>query len=129
MKLQPQHSKPHQRRRQPVRLTEVSRLAEVEPVEEPLKCVWSGYPNYDRDCRSRIPASVVVKAWQRDMQLNRSVEGFFHFAWRNGVWLAFGLKDGNVRGVYCPTHCSERQSREVQVEDRRTAEPVGIALH
>jgi hypothetical protein len=91
--------------------------AESEPselAEEPMKCVWSGYPHYDRDCRSRIPASVVIRAWQREMQLKDTVEGFFYFSWRNGVWLAFGLRDGRVRGVYCPTHCSERDSREVQ---------------
>jgi hypothetical protein len=100
-------------------------------AEEPLKCVWSGYPHYDRDCRSRIPASVVVKAWQREMQLKGTVEGFFYFAWRSGVWLAFGLQDGGVRGVYCPTHCSERDSRETQEEDRedrRADGPTGIAL-
>jgi hypothetical protein len=101
-------------------------LALVDPaagaVEEPMKCVWSGYPDYERDCRSRIPASVVVKAWQREMQLEGTQEGFFHFAWRNGVWLAFGAQDGSVRGVYCPTHCSERESRGVQVQDRRAGQ-------
>jgi hypothetical protein len=97
-------------------------------VTEPLKCVWSGYPVHDRDCRSRIPASVVAKAWQREMQLKGKVEGFFHFKWRNGVWLGYGLSDGGVRGVYCPTHCSERASRDVRVEDRRTDQPAGAAL-
>jgi hypothetical protein len=100
----------------------------LDAVEEPLKCVWSGYPNYDRDCRSRIPASVVIKAWQREMQLKGTVEGFFYFAWRSGVWLAFGLPDGGVRGVYCPTHCSERDSREVDDEEPRVHRPSGIAL-
>jgi hypothetical protein len=71
----------------------------------------------------------VVKAWQRDQQTKGTVEGFFRFTWRNGVWLAFGVKDGGVRGVYCPTHCSERASREVRVEDRRGHQPTGIALH
>jgi hypothetical protein len=101
---------------------------EPETAEEPLKCVWSGHPHYNRDCRSRIPASVVIKAWQREMQIKGTLEGFFHFSWRSGVWLAFGLKDGRVRGVYCPTHCSERESRGVQVEDRRSSRPAGIAL-
>jgi hypothetical protein len=104
---------------------------EVEPLDvadEPMRCVWSGHPHYDRNCRSRIPASVVVKAWQRDMQLKGTVEGFFYFAWRSGVWLAFGLKDGRVRGVYCPTHCSERDSRETQEELRTADRPTGIAL-
>jgi hypothetical protein len=105
--------------------------ATEEPVDaaaEPLKCVWSGYPNYDRDCRSRIPASIVVKAWQREMQLKGTVEGFFYFTWRSGVWLAFGLPDGGVRGVYCPTHCSERDSREAVVEQPLVHRPSGIAL-
>jgi hypothetical protein len=81
-------------------------------IDEPMKCVWSGYPHYDRTCRSRIPASVVAKAWQREMQLKGTVEGFFYFSWRSGVWLAYGTPDGHVRGVYCPTHCSERDARD-----------------
>ena|ERR1700722_8922209 len=102
----------------PVRLTEVPPCAADEvlspraPAEDPMKCVWSGYPSYERTCRSRIPASVVVKAWQRERQLKGSQEGFFNFSWRSGVWLAFGAQDGSVRGVYCPTHCSERDARE-----------------
>jgi hypothetical protein len=129
MKPERHHSEPYHQRPKPTRLTEVTPpdVAE-EPTEEPMRCVWSGYPNYDRDCRSRIPASVVVKAWQREMQLKGTVEGFFYFAWRNGVWLAFGLQGGGVRGVYCPTHCSERDSRDVQVEDRTTDQPMGIVL-
>jgi hypothetical protein len=108
-------------------------LTAVKPASdavaaEPLKCVWSGYPAHDRACRSRVPASVVAKAWQREMQLDGKVEGFFYFKWRNGVWLGYGLADGGVRGVYCPTHCSERDSREVCVEDRRTDQPAGAAL-
>lgn len=101
--------------------------AERLDAEEPLKCVWSGFPNYDRSCRSRIPASVVVRAWQREMQLKGVEEGFFYFSWRSGVWLAYGLSDGRVRGVYCPTHCSERDSRETQ-EVVATDRPAGIAL-
>lgn len=102
--------------RQPARLRSVE-AGPAEAPEEPLKCVWSGYPAYERDCRSRIPASVVIKAWQREMQLKGTVEGFFNFKWRNGVWLAYGLEEGGVRGVYCPTHCSERDSRGAQGED------------
>ncbi|MFZ1155766.1 MAG: hypothetical protein WAN93_12775, partial [Solirubrobacteraceae bacterium] len=119
------NSQPHFQRPRPPHLTEVK---PPEVVDEPRKCVWSGYPNYDRDCRSRIPATVVVKAWQREMQLKGTVEGFFYFSWRNGVWLGFGVKDGAVRGIYCPTHCSERDSRDAQVEDRPTHQPVVIAL-
>jgi hypothetical protein len=124
MKSERHHGKPHRKQPLPAYPTEVK----PDAGEELLKCVWSGYPHYDRDCRSRIPTSVVVKAWQREMQLKGTVEGFFYFAWRSGVWLAFGLQDGGVRGVYCPTHCSERDSREVQEDDREADGPMGIAL-
>jgi hypothetical protein len=97
-------------------------------ADEPLKCVWSGFPHYDRSCRSRIPASVVRKAWSREMQLKGTEEGFFYFSWRSGVWLAYGLRDGGVRGVYCPTHCSERDSRDSSEEAEAANRPVGIAL-
>jgi hypothetical protein len=98
------------------------------PAEDQMKCVWSGYPSYARDCRSRIPASVVVKAWQRERQLQGTEEGFFNFSWRSGVWLAFGAKDGTVRGVYCPTHCSERDARETQEEESQGDGPAGASL-
>lgn len=78
---------------------------------ELVKCVWSGYPNYDDPCRSRIPIAVVVEAWEREMTLNGTLEGFFHISWSDGVWLAYGLRDGGVRGVYCPDHRSERDAR------------------
>ncbi|HTA14705.1 MAG TPA: hypothetical protein VK781_07595 [Solirubrobacteraceae bacterium] len=125
MKPERHHSDSHDPQPGRVRLREAKPL---EVSEEPMKCVWSGYPNYDRDCRSRIPASFVIKAWQREMQLKGTIEGFFYFGWRNGVWLAFGQRDGGVRGIYCPTHCSERDSRGAQVEDRPTRRPMGIAL-
>ena len=123
--MKPPHSEPHPPQPRSRHLTEVK---PSEPTPEPLKCVWSGYPRNDRDCRSRIPASVVIKAWQREMQLNGTVEGFFNFTWRHGEWLAYGLRDGGVRGIYCPTHRSERESRGVQITDRRAAPPPGTAL-
>jgi hypothetical protein len=97
-------------------------------ANEPMKCVWSGYPSHDRDCRSRIPASVVVKAWHREMQLKGTSEGFFNFSWRNGVWLAYGTPDGGVRGVYCPTHCSERSARDGGDDEPPSGLSTGIAL-
>ncbi|HEY5192390.1 MAG TPA: hypothetical protein VIJ39_00785 [Solirubrobacteraceae bacterium] len=129
MKQQRQHSEPHSPKSRWRHLTEASSL-EASPAgaTEPLKCVWSGYPHYDRDCRSRIPASVVVKAWQREMQLNGAIEGFFNFEWRHGVWLAYGSRDGGVRGIYCPTHRSERDSRDVCVQDRRIDQSVEATL-
>jgi hypothetical protein len=115
----------HTRPPRPLRLAEASPSTRAQrstptlteqagsaPAAQRLKCVWSGYPHYERDCRSRIPTSVVVKAWQRERQLEGTVEGFFNFTWRSGVWLAFGSQDGGVRGVYCPTHRSERDARE-----------------
>jgi hypothetical protein len=123
--MMPPHSEPHSPHPRSRHLTEVR---SSEPTPEPLKCVWSGYPHNDRDCRSRIPASVVIKAWQREMQLKGTVEGFFNFTWRHGEWLAYGLRDGGVRGIYCPTHRSERESRGVQITDRRTDPPRGLAL-
>jgi hypothetical protein len=122
---QDNHDHPRVQRAEPSGQINAVRL---EPVEEPLKCVWSGFPTYDRSCRSRIPASVVVKAWQREMQLKGAVEGFFNFSWRSGVWLGYGLEDGGVRGVYCPTHRSERDSRETQEEAPPADRPMGIAL-
>lgn len=96
----------------------------AEAGNEPMKCVWSGYPDYNRDCRSRIPATVVVKAWHREIQLKGTVEGFFYFTWRHGRWLAYGLQDGKVRGVYCPTHCVDRDSRDTQGEERGEDPPL-----
>jgi hypothetical protein len=116
MKLQRQHSERDDRRLGP------TRVGSPEPrvrAEQPMKCVWSGYPDYNRDCRSRIPASVVVKAWHREIQLKGTVEGFFYFSWRSGVWLAYGLEDGGVRGVYCPTHCVDRDTRGSQGAEPR----------
>jgi hypothetical protein len=97
-------------------------------AEDPMKCVWSGYPSYERDCRSRIPASAVVKAWQRERHLKGTEEGFFNFSWRSGVWLAFGARDGTVRGVYCPTHCSERDARGAQDGDPQGDGPAEASL-
>lgn len=104
------------------------RLQPVAAAEEPLKCVWSGFPGNERSCRSRIPVSVVVRAWHREMQLGGVQEGFFRFSWRSGVWLGYGLSDGGVRGVYCPTHCSERESRGAQEQGPVAGRATGMAL-
>jgi hypothetical protein len=47
---------------------------------------------------------------------------FFHFTWQGGVWLTYGLKDGRVRGIYCPSHSAERDARSL-VADSRVGEP------
>jgi hypothetical protein len=80
--------------------------------EHPLRCVWSGYPSGRCSCRSRVPASVVATAWARDLERDPvRVDRFFRFAWQGGVWLGYGLKSGQVRGVYCPSHGAERDQR------------------
>lgn len=83
----------------------------VATVEFPLQCVWTSQPDHDRCCRSWTPARVVAAAWSRELELGRVHGGFFHFAWRGEAWLAYGLPDGTVRGVYCPVHRAEREER------------------
>ena len=43
---------------------------------------------------------------------------FFRFTWQNGVWLAYGLRDGGVRGVHCPPHMAEREERAFVADSR-----------
>jgi hypothetical protein len=82
-----------------------------EALEPALRCVSSGYLTDGCSCRSRVPAAVASAAWRNELEQGRLCEGFFHFAWRGGVWLAYGLAGGRVRGVYCPAHRSEREQR------------------
>lgn len=77
----------------------------------PLRCVWTSHPHNDHCCHARIPARAVTDAWRRELALGRTCAGFFHFVWRGRVWLAYGLPDGSVRGVYCPAHRAEREER------------------
>ena len=80
-------------------------------VQHSLSCVWSDAA-CGWSCASRIPKAVVTNAWRRELEAGAAREDrFFHFIWRGGVWLAYGLKDGRVRGVYCPSHNSERAER------------------
>jgi hypothetical protein len=82
-----------------------------EPPEPALRCVSSGYLSDGCSCRARVPAAVASAAWRNELERGRLCEGFFHFAWRGDVWLAYGLVGGRVRGVYCPAHRSEREQR------------------
>jgi len=77
----------------------------------PLRCVSSGYLSDGGSCSSRVPAAVVIAAWRGELERGRLHEGFFSFAWHGGVWLAYGLPGGQVRGVYCPSHRVEREER------------------
>ncbi|HEX3909256.1 MAG TPA: hypothetical protein VHW67_00975 [Solirubrobacteraceae bacterium] len=77
----------------------------------PLRCVWSG--SHDGcSCKARIGRDVVADAWQRELEVSGNEEArFFHFIWEGGVWMAYGLESGEVRGVYCPGHNSRRAER------------------
>lgn len=90
------------------RLTEIEVSRVVGANGELLRCVWSNHPDHTQDCRACIPSEVVERAWRREVREYGTPEGFFYFSWNEGVWLAYGFRDGRVRGVYCPTHCAER---------------------
>jgi hypothetical protein len=80
-------------------------------VELPLRCVWSDAHD-DCSCHSRIPRAVVERAWQRELSASGDHEGrFFHLIHDDGVWQAYGIENGEVRGVYCPSHNSQRAAR------------------
>ncbi|HXP36873.1 MAG TPA: hypothetical protein VN817_03820 [Solirubrobacteraceae bacterium] len=71
----------------------------------------SGLPD-GCSCRSQIATDVVAQAWERELEASGDHEArFFHFISDGGVWMAYGLADGNVRGVYCPSHNSQRAER------------------
>jgi hypothetical protein len=78
--------------------------------ELPRQCVWTRQPTNDHRCGARVPAWRVADAWLRELELGAPA-GFFHFQWRGEQWLAYGLADGAVRGVYCPTHRARREER------------------
>jgi hypothetical protein len=78
--------------------------------ERSLRCVSSGYLANGCSCGASIPYHVVTAAWTRALSRGQA-EGFFRVAWQEQVWLAYGVSDGNVRGVYCPDHSAERARR------------------
>ncbi len=81
------------------------------PNELPLRCVWSDLQD-GCSCHARIPRSVVERAWRRELDASGDREArFFHLIHDGGVWQAYGLGDGQVRGVYCPSHNSQRAAR------------------
>ncbi len=93
---------------------ELSRV--VGAHNELLRCVWSNHPDHDLDCRACIPTDVVATAWRREGEAYATPEGFFCFSWNGGAWLAYGFRDGRVRGVYCPTHCAQRTAHLLRAE-------------
>jgi hypothetical protein len=58
----------------------------------------------------------VAAAWERERQFGNAADRFFRVVWRDEVWLAYGLGDGTVRGVYCPAHRTEREERSFDFE-------------
>ncbi len=94
------------------------RLAHEHGVDSQLRCVSSGYLSDGCSCKATIPTRVVSAAWARELeQIGAREDRFFRFLWRGGVWFAFGLSDGRVRGVYCPSHSAERAERSSVVEN------------
>ena len=76
----------------------------------PIECVWSSLDGCS--CGASIPIDAVTHAWARALDTTGELQDrFFHFIWEGGVWVAYGLADGEVRGVQCPSHNSERAAR------------------
>jgi hypothetical protein len=81
-------------------------------VHRLLRCVSSGYLSDDCSCKKTVPGSAASAAWARQLEHTPAVEDqFFRFMWHGGEWLAYGLRDGRVRGVYCPEHNAQRTER------------------
>lgn len=99
--------------------TSISRQTNLDRL---LRCVSSGYLSDGCSCQQTVPGSVAGAAWARQLEHTPAVEDqFFRFMWRDSEWLAYGLRDGRVRGVYCPQHNAQRTER------RSFAYSVGVA--
>jgi hypothetical protein len=93
--------------------TAVDREFAAVVLELPLRCVSSGSLD-GCSCRSQIARDLVAQAWARELDASGDREArFFHFIADGGVWMAYGLADGDVRGVYCPSHNSQRAERSL----------------
>jgi hypothetical protein len=90
-------------------------------VGPPLRCVSSGYMSGDASCEATIPAHVVEGAWAAELGRSPGEHRFFSFPWRGQIWLAFGLADGEIRGVYCPAHRAAREARSAGCEAQHYA--------
>ncbi|MGO9489558.1 MAG: hypothetical protein ACLQBB_11080 [Solirubrobacteraceae bacterium] len=111
-------------------VAEMNTLARLRGSQEdrPMRCVSSGYLSGGGSCPETIPAGVVEAAWARELDQAAARESrFFNFAWQGTVWLAFGLADGQIRGVYCPTHRAERDARTAGCEAEESAQPARVA--
>lgn len=76
-----------------------------------LQCLSSGYLSDGCSCRATVPTSVANAAWARELNRGTREDRIFGFVWRGGEWRAYGLRDGRVRGVYCPEHSARRAAR------------------
>lgn len=105
------------------------RTSGANALDRPLRCVSSGYLSDGCSCSSSVPAHVVAAAWTRELERG-GVPGdrLFRFAWHDGVWLAYGLRDGRVRGVYCPSHSAGRDERSFLNESRESTSQPELAL-
>jgi hypothetical protein len=94
--------------------------------ERPMRCVSSGYMSDGCSCDSTIPSDIVAAAWAREVYASgQRQDRFFQFSWRGDVWLGFGLRSGEVRGVYCPIHCAEREARYTPSDEGARCAQVG----
>lgn len=94
-------------------------------VDRLLRCVSSGYLADGCSCQATVPARIAGAAWARELERAPAREDqFFCFLWRGGEWRAYGLRDGRVRGVYCPQHSARRVERS---SERSVAVNVAVA--
>jgi hypothetical protein len=116
----------------PVSVAELESIVSSASVPEPdcedyriLRCVFSGYLSDECSCKAGVPAKAVVAAWALERRGGDRRERFFSFMWRGQAWLGYGLRNGCVRGVYCPEHRADRDERatlerlELGIADRR----------
>jgi hypothetical protein len=95
-----------------------------------IGCVWTGFRSGGCACDSRIPTDVVTAAWRSQLEQDRvPMDRFFRFNWQDGLWLAYGLKDGRVRGVYCPSHSAQREERSLVADSSVGARTSEHALY
>jgi hypothetical protein len=99
----------------------------AERANRELRCTSSGYLSHGCRCQITIPEHVVASAWERERLFGNADDRFFHVVWRDQVWLAYGLGDGTVRGVYCPEHRAEREERSFDFEIAQEAASIQLA--
>jgi hypothetical protein len=89
--------------------TSAAPIAPDSDIDRLLRCVSSGYLSDGCSCEATVPASVVSAAWAYELERRPVREDqFFRLRWGSGEWLGYGLRDGRVRGVYCPEHSARR---------------------